>query len=188
MLDYIDPKIISNSILMYFCEKEISIPKLSHMELSDTCLKKLSIYSEEAYFTLTKRLFYDQNYSIEEYISLMQDCHFESVFFNIFLSEKIISFKGLIIHDIISNNDYLSDEFKALSQKIRYAKHLYCTNNEEEIIDAYEKNDYIYMMAISQNTVTPCYILENLSEIKGVKYAHKIRKSSMQILSIKNML
>lgn len=185
LLDYIEPGAINDVSFNYFLTNEISIIKLSHMELSDDFLKKLSDNSEEAYLTLAKRFFFNECYSVNEFIKLLMKCQYESVFLNIFLSEKTISYKGLIIHEIINNNILLSDEFKILSQRIRYAKHLYCTNNEKELKNAYENGDYIYMMAISQNIYTPDYVLKALSRINNIKYASRIRQKSTQTLRLK---
>ena len=107
LLDYIDPKAINDVIFDYFGENRISILRLSHMDLSNNCLKKLSLNSEEAYLTLAKRFFYNEGYSEEEFINLMMNCRYESVFFNIIFSEKTISFKGLIIHNIRTNVQHI---------------------------------------------------------------------------------
>ncbi len=187
ILNFINPDLIDDHCFDYFYKNNISIERLAHLSLKDEFLKVLMQSSDEAYSTLALRYYNNDKYPISDFIELLINCKFETVFLNLFMQSKNINKKNIIIHKIIEKNHFLSQQFKALSKNIQSAKILFCTDDTERIEQAFNDNNYIYFISISQNINTPDYILRSLASIKNIKYGSKIRGYSAETLKIKQL-
>ncbi len=188
LLRYIDADSIDDHCFDYFWENNICLNTLSHMELKDKYLKKLLRYFDEAYIFLARRYYKYDKYSVYEFAELMSKCRYESVFYDLLMNEKNIIDKGNLLHNIILNSTYLSEELKSFSGRIYTAKVLFCTDDIEMIKKYYNKKDHIYLAAISQNVSAPENILCELTRMTGIKFAAHIRENSRETLRIKAML
>lgn len=187
ILDYIDGNVIDDRIFNYLYDNSISLVSLSHCNLNDKYLIKLSNTYEEAFVTLARRYYFQTEHSVLDFTKLMNKCKFESVFMVIFHDETNVTLKGLILHEIIRNSNYCSEELKRISERILFSKQLFCTNDDNLIRYAVSLNDYILLVSISQNINTPTYILEELLNVSKIKYASKIRQNCLETLKIKKI-
>ncbi len=187
-LRYIDVSIFDDYCFNYFWENDISLNTLAHLDLHEKYLKILLHDYEEAYIFLARRYYNYDRYSVYEFVNLISKCKYESVFYDLLLYEKEINSKSNVLHKVIQNSTYLSQELKLFSQRIFKAKMLFCTDDIEMIEAYYNKNDYIYLAAISNNVLTPDNILRNLMQVSNIKYAARIREKSKETLRIKTML
>lgn len=188
LLRYIDVSIFDDYCFNYFWENDICLNTLAHLDLQDKYLKMLLRDYDEAYIFLARRYYHYDRYSVYDFVDLISKCRYESVFYDLLFYEKNINPKSNMIHKVIQNNKHLSQELKSFSHRIYEAKILFCTDDIEMIIAYYEKNDYIYMAAISQNVSTPEDILRDLMQVSNIKFAARIRENSKETLRIKNRL
>ncbi len=181
ILDFLSPESF-NSVFEYLVDEDIAVCKMGHMDLEDDKLEILSGYVEEALFTLAKRIYKGKQYSVDEFCDLLKK-HDTGVI----LDQLLL---------VIPNND---EKKKALyyfySQKEEYGskiielinvEKLIVTENIDEIQKAFESKNYLFYLAISKNLFTPSDILEELSKIKGMKFASEIRTNSQNTKRIKD--
>lgn len=188
ILDYVDEGIVDDRIFNYLYDNNISLNALSHLNLDDKFLLKLSDRFDEAFATLAKRYYNESKYSVLDFFILLTKCKFENIFMTLFCNEQGITPKGLIIHEVIRRNELYSKELKEISERIYFAKQLFCTDNIDIILSAASSNDYILLVSISQNIYTPVYVLNELSNMSKIKYASMIRQNSLATLKIKKHL
>ncbi len=184
LLLHIDTSAFDDRCFNYFYENGLCLCTLAHLPLEDKYLKKLAAVYEEAYIRLAKRYYAGYKYSVSDLAGLLKDCKFESVFENLFTFEKCITPKGIMLHKIIENSPLLSPGLKDISRRIHKAKMLMCTEDVHIIEEYFNKNDYIYMMAISRNPFAPKEILTALTQVSNVKYAAHIREQSRETLKL----
>lgn len=184
--DYIiknlDVEIIDKYLFDYLYKNNICLETLAHMKLNDKHLKKLSADYEEAFITLAIRYFVSDYYSVSELINLLKECKQESVFENLYSLSDGLTEKITAVNYVISESKYLSDDFKAYSDKLYYSKVLMFSNDKNMLIHAFEENEPEYMLSLSKNINTPEYLLNKLTGISKIKYASKIRNNSRETL------
>ncbi len=188
ILDYVDERIVDDRIFNYLYDNNISLDSLSHLNLEDKFLLKLSDRYDEAFVTLAKRYYNESKYSVLDFLNLLKKCKFENTFMTLFSNEQGITPKGLIIHEVIRKSKLYSKELKDISERVFFAKQLFCTDNIELILSAASLKDYILLVSISQNINTPVCILNELSNISKIKFASIIRQNSLATLKIKKTL
>ncbi|MDE6591925.1 MAG: hypothetical protein K2K57_02535 [Oscillospiraceae bacterium] len=186
LLLHIDMSAFDDRCFNYFYENDLCLCTLVHMVMEDKYLKKLAHVYDEAYIRLAKRYYGNYKYSVSDFAGLLKGCKFESVFENLFTFEKYISPKGIVLHKVIEENPLLSPELKDISRRIYKAKMLMCTDDMHMIEEYFNKNDYIYMAAISRNPFAPKDILNALTQVSNVKYASHIREQSRETLKLIN--
>lgn len=184
ILDYLSISVIDSILFDYLFKNNLCLDKLAHFDLNNQHLKKLSVLYDEAFITLAIRYFKSDSYSNLDLIQLLVKCKYESVFEQLFLIEKNFTVKKMSIFYAISKNCYLSDEFKNYANKIYYANVLLFSKDEKMLTDAFEQKDSAYMLSLSKNLYTPKKILNELSNISGIKYASQIRNNSKETLKI----
>lgn len=187
-LKFIDVSVFDDYCFNYFCKNDICLNTLAHLDLQDKYLKILLREYDEAYIFLARRYYNYDRYSVYDFVDLISKCRYESVFYDLLFYEKDINSKSDMIHKVIQNNKYLSQELKSFSQRIYTAKMLFCTDDAEMINTYYGKNDYIYMAAISRNISAPDHILKELMQVSHIKFAARIRENSRETLKIKARL
>ncbi|MDE6665883.1 MAG: hypothetical protein K2K14_06830 [Ruminococcus sp.] len=184
--DYIiknlDAEFIDEYLFDYLYKNNICLETLAHMKLNDKHLKKLSADYEEAFITLAIRYFVSDDYSVSELINLLKECKQESVFENLYSLSDGLTEKITAVNYVISESKYLSDDFKAYSDKLYYSKVLMFSNDKNMLIHAFEENEPEYMLSLSKNINTPEYLLNKLTGISKIKYASKIRNNSRETL------
>ena len=185
IIDCSETEFIDEYLFEYLYKNNICLEKLAHLQLNDKHLKKLSADYEEAFITLAVRYFVSENYSILEFIQLLKECKYKSVFEILYFITDNLTEKLTVVNHIISENRHLSTEFKVYSNKLYRSKLLMFSDKEKILTDAFEENEPEYMLSLSKNINTPEYILNKLTSISGIKYASKIRNNSRKTLEYK---
>ena len=189
ILPYIPEKYIDDDIFNFLLKNKISLIELGHMNLDDNKLKKLIPYCEEALYTFIKRCYCDKQYSPEKFTAEIKKYLNDNVAIQLLYSVPSDIEKRNILLYFCNNSDViLSENVKDITQKSVEVEILKITTDINKIIQAYEKNCYIFHIAISGNYNTPDNILEALSDIRDIKFSKKIRENARNTLKIKKML
>ena len=184
LLPHLSSDSFNDDSLAYFYQNKLGIMAMCHKPLPDEWLLKYSIFDDEPLYILTDR-YCNNDYSnrqfvqfIETYI-LSRPKLYEYVLEYFTYGEK---WKIAII---------LGTRCSDFAIKKAANDHLEClfisnTHNTEKIVEAYEKHraDSQFLISIAENPATPCYILHELAKVSGIKYAHKIRKLSTEMLAL----
>lgn len=182
--DYIDANILTDSSIKYFIEHNIELVALSHMNLSDKWLIKLSNDFDEALLTISKRFYQDSNYSTQQFMALLIRFKEKAdVFLTLLLLKNINHEKNKALIYYLSV--YCSDKEQIREETLFYV--LSYTDDITFIRECYKTNKYKLLLAISKNYFTPNDILEELLHIKDIKMAKAIRLSSAETLKCKNL-
>lgn len=187
-IEYVSTDCIDDECFEYFYNNDIILCTLAHLDLPDKYLKRLSGKYEEAYMTLAKRYYSDGKYSLAEFAELMSRCKNKAVIEQVFLIQRGVTAKGVLLNEIVQASPCLDDEIKSLSGRIHKAGQLMLSDSEEMIEEFFLKNDCIYNIAISRNIKAPDCILEKLTETRGMKYSKQIRIFSRETLKAKKFL
>jgi hypothetical protein len=184
ILDYLSPKSLTQPVFDYLIKYEIGIVALAHMDLDDSKLKILSKYAEEALFTLAKPYYTNDNYSVDDFINLINNYNNDMLFEQLIFEKPSDSRKENALIYFYYNKEQHIEKIN----KIIMANKLKIENNLDEIEKAYKLEDFYFNLAISDNLFTPYCILEEMSEITGIKFASKIRMNSRKTIKIKAIL
>jgi hypothetical protein len=178
---------ISSNLFDYLVENKIALVPLAHLNLDNNKLEKISKYEADALFTLAKRYYENESYSIDLFCEFLSK-HISGEMYEqlTFLSKGELNKKNLLHYFICQTN--VSVEIKEEIQKIIRAEELSITNDISKLRNAYEENDSLLLLSISSNFFTPIDILEKLSVIPKVKHASLIRKNSLRQLELKKSI
>ena len=159
--DYIDANILTDSSIKYFIEHNIELVALSHMNLSDKWLIKLSNDFDEALLTISKRFYQDSNYTTQQFMALLIRFKEKAdVFLTLLLLKNINHEKNKALIYYLSV--YCSDKEKIREETLFYV--LSYTDDITFIRECYKTNKYKLLLAISKNYFTPNDILEYFKE------------------------
>lgn len=182
--NFIDADMLTDSSIKYFIDHNIELVALSHMNLSDKWLIKLSNDFDEALLTISKRFYQDENYSTEQFMALLiQFIEKADVFLSLLFLKNINYQKNKALIYYLSI--YCSDKERIHEETLFYV--LSYTDDINFIRQCYKTYKYKLLLAISQNYFTPNDILEELLHIKDIKMAKAIRLSSSETLKCKNL-
>lgn len=189
LLSVIDPKGLSEKVLNYLIQNNISLLRLCHMQLQDKWLIKLLEYDEAPLYTLSKRFYLSKEYSSIDFLEFYNHYLFNKSDLSLYLLElfedsdkrSLLLFLCLI-NEEFKYREYL--EWHQVSDRVR------CSTYSEEIVDIYNayRNNGIVLSKIATNYFTPNEILLELLSVKGIKYASQIRRSSEKTLKLKQSI
>jgi len=175
---FINVKCLKDELLDYLIDNNIANEFLGHLKLPDKYLWKLVDKTEEAVLTLGKRMYIEQKYKCGEFQDFLAKFSNKYWLWDSLLNVKPVcnEKKKILIKMLfkITNFDDLKRKVitTTVSNRIKNTKSII-------VIKKYYKTMIPeYLLAISQNPLTPIYMLENLVNIKGIKYANQIRDFS----------
>lgn len=175
LLQFINPKLLPNELIDYFIENEIALSILGHLPLDDMFLWKLVGVSGEAILTLGKRYYLNDVYTNENFTFMLEKFKDNYELWNMLLD--IIPHNGEK-RKILIKNLFIYTNFEELKRMI-IEENIENMLKKTQIVSIIKKkfacNNYRYLRGIAQNPITPISLLENLTEIKDVKYAKQIR-------------
>lgn len=184
-LFYIHKDSLNDELIDYLITNRISILKLGHLLLPDKFLLRIANQVDEAVLTLGKRYYTDKNYSSYDFAELLKN--FKD---NEWLWRSLVNMdsecdekRRVLLKSLFSITDF--KELKRLVVEQQIEKHLAKTKSTKQIEKYYRTNNFCYIRAIAENPITPIYILNELVNIKNVKYANQIRTLASKNLSMK---
>lgn len=180
---------IPNELIEYLIKKDISLLSLCHLPLEDKWLMKLMDYDDAPLYTLAKRYYLSDKYSMLDFSKFYQQ-YMRS---NSSVSTHLLELYGntdkrsLLIF-LCQNNKEFKDKEK-LEWNI-VADQVKVSAESDNIADVYQKykNVGVIMLAIAGNLFSPDNILAELSLVKGVSYATEIRKTSKETLKLRKTI
>ncbi|MDR2527433.1 MAG: hypothetical protein LBD04_00225 [Synergistaceae bacterium] len=184
LLDYLPPKSISQNVFDYLLKNKIGLTSLAHMNLDDNKLKKLTIYADEALYTLAQRYYGKKEYSVADFAGFLCKYNDDALVEQLGFIKPDNPEKEHILFYFYSKDEKHQSEINKLIE----SKYLEITDDYSKIQTAWKSNEPIYNLALSKNIFTSVDILEALTNISGVKNASCIRRNSRETLSLKKYL
>ena len=189
LLSIMSPDELSEDILNYLIQNRISLTRLCHMQLQDKWLIKLISCDEAPLYTLAKRYYLSDKYSLLDFLQFYNQyllnksdvcLHLLDIYGN---ADK----RGLLIFLCSKNEDF---EHKKMLQWHRVADQVRGLTNSTDIKSIYKEyqNVSIVLAEIASNYFTSEEILLELLSAKGIKYANTIRKNSEETLKLKRIV
>lgn len=189
LLSIMSPNELSENVLNYLIENRISLPILCHMQLQDKWLTKLLSFDEAPLYTLAKRYYLLDQYSLLDFLQFYNQylwnksdlcLHFLDIYGNV---DK----RGLLIFLCSKNEEF---DHKEMLQWHQIADQIHGLTNSTDIKAIYKEyqNVGIVLTEIASNYFTSEEILLELLSVKGIKYANKIRKNSEETLKLKRIV
>lgn len=175
---FINVNCLNDELLEYLINNNIANVVLGHLKLPDKYLWKLVNSIEEAVLTLGKRLYIKEKYTCKEFIDYLTKFEDKYWLWDSLLNiEPTCNKKRKILVKMLFKITSFDDLKKkvitiVVSNKLKDTKSI-------NVIEKYCKTmNPEYLLAISQNSITPIYILESLINMKKIKYANQIRNFS----------
>ena len=202
ILDYFEKLLhqgaFTEAVLCELIEKEIALGEIAHLPLPDEVLLKLlqkdSILCAEAGFTLIDNAL-SNTVSVEKFHDTFVKCCRENVCDYIFRKMlTILNLDALLcakFHDAVQTIKQTYDTASDIYGKaLQYENYLLLlqTADEDLIARLFQKKNFVYYLAISQNDNSPDCLLSELTELKGMKFAGNIRNNAKQTLARKKGL
>ena len=189
LLSVMPPDGLSEDVFHYLTQKQISLLTLCHMQLQDQWLMKLTVYDDAPIYTLATRYYLSDYYSSLDFVQFYHQylrgrsdisLHLLDVYGNV---DK----RGLLIF-LCSNHAEFEDREKLQWHKV--ADQVRGMTNGKDIESVYQEHRGvgIVLNEIASNYFTPDKILLELLSVKGILYAHKIRKNSEKTLKLKQIV
>lgn len=183
ILLYVPESLLTDELLGYLINNKVALTALGHKKLKEKWLKKLSKHVPEAALTLADEYSSD-HCSPEQFRSFLEENAANADVMLYLLSIcRLDEVKRKLAYFYISR--YGEPTVAETARQYTYAWYLSITDRVPDIYEAMKKGDPLYLTAISSNLNTPNEILENLSQIKGVKNSSAIRQNSRQTLKWK---
>lgn len=179
---------LSEELLGYLIQNQISLCTLCHLPLQDKWLMKLMDFDYAPLYTLAKRYYLSDQYSSLEFLQ----------FYNQYLHNRNdVSFHLLEIYRnadkqklllFLCLNDKKFEDRETL-QWYQAADLVRGLSDPKEIACIYEeyRNVGVVMAEIARNYFTSDEILLELSSVKGIRNAAEIRKMSKNTLQLKQI-
>lgn len=183
ILEQIEPDCLSDPLLKYFFEHKIALTTLGHMELPNQWLKRFGQYVEEALFTLGKRLYRNEEYSVADFANLLTEYQSDSLL-NILISQTPShqSKRSVLVR---ACSEYGSADTQRSCSSMLQRERLLLSVDPVALNNAYYGDrDPEVLLALSQNLFTPKDVLEALTQIKSVSKAQIIRQSAQTTLKL----
>lgn len=188
ILSVISPASLSDGTIKYLIEHNIGIISLCHMQLSDYWLKELIPYDEAPLINLAKRYYLSDKYSTMDFSKFYLKYLSHNSHVSIYLLDlyNYTPKRGLLIY--LCHTD-VNFEYKEKLNLYIVADQARSITESAEIIDIYEryKNNGIILLSLAENPFTPSYIILEMTKIKGVSYASKIRATSRNTMLVQNL-
>jgi hypothetical protein len=175
-LGYIDNESLTDEVFNYFYKNNVAITALGHLPLKDEFLWRLAEQVEESILTLGVRYYTDDKYSVEEFRNFLLKFTTYDWLWNTLISTNTNNpNKDKVLKKILfSATDFDNYKQKLIEQSIE--KNLKVTKRVNVINKYYRINNPRYLRGVSQNPITPLSILEELINVKNIKYARDIRQ------------
>ncbi|AUG58266.1 hypothetical protein [Acetivibrio saccincola] len=182
---FINVKCLKDELLDYLIDNNIANEILGHLKLPDKYLWKLVDKTEEAVLTLGKRMYIEEKYKYEEFQDFLAKFPNKYWLWNSLLNVEPIcnEKKKILIKMLFKITNF--DDLKKKVITITVSNRIKNTKSIIVIKKYYKTMIPEYLLAISQNPITPIYMLENLVNIERIKYANQIRNFSKINLSSK---
>jgi len=189
LLPIMKPDELSEDVFNYLIQNRISLLTLCHMQLHDEWLMKLMEYDESPVYTLAKRYYLSDKYSLLDFLKFYNQYlhNRDEVSLHLLDIYGKVDKRGLLIF-LCSNNENFEDTEKL--KWYRIADQVQGITNSTDIQSIYKEYQTvgIILAEIANNYFTPKEILLELSSVKGILYANKIRKSSEKTLKLKQLV
>ena len=180
------PEEISEDVLAYLIQNNISSLALCHMQLQDKWLKKLVVFDDAPLYTLAKRYYLLEKYSPLDFLQFYNQYlrNRDDVSMHLLDLYKTADKRGLLIFLCSNNTNFENAEMLKWHQ---VADQVRVLTNSEEITTIYKayQNIGIVLTEIAGNYFSSEDILLELLSIKGITHANKIRKASENTLKLK---
>lgn len=187
LLDYINIQSFSMDIIEYMIDKNVGIEKVSHMQLNDNIMMKLVSINEDANMLLARKFYTNDNYTEEDFIKFFYDNYSDKVYEYLCILNGKSFYKEEII-DYIAKNKSHNQLILKIAQERAKARELRYEVNNDILIRYVDKKNYIYNLQIAENIFASEQILEELKNLKGMKYCKEIKKKAIYTLKKKNMI
>jgi len=186
-LPFIKVDCLTDDLLEYLITQKIAVDTLAHLSLPDKYLWMLTQYAEEALITLGKRYFISDNYSVEEFSSLLKQAPSTYWLWSslLFVTTNNVYKRKTLIKSLFLLTDF-ADLKENVIEEITEGI-LSRTSRIDVIIKHYAIDKPRLLRGIAQNRFTPKDILIELSHVENVKFAKQIRQMSSDNLKTKLM-
>ena len=188
ILSSFDISHISDEIIEYLIENKISLLMLCHLDLLDKWLLKLIDYDDAPIYTISKRYYLSDEYSLDQF----------EKFYNSYLCKyNYVALHLLEFYDFSTKREllkYLCFNDNSFSEKETLNQY-FIADRVKTLIDSNEITSFYkecsksskVLLSIANNYFTPEDILKELSTIKNIKCAFKIRASCRENLRIRSL-
>jgi hypothetical protein len=178
-LCFLDNDWFPETIFNYLYENKLALTTMCHLPLRDEFLWKLVNTEEEAILTLGTRYYTLEKYSIdafERFLLRFKTCNW--LWRCLISTTTSDTKKKKLFRRLLFNNTKFHD-YKVLIIEKTIEERLKKTHCIKLINKYYKLNNCRYYVGIAQNPNTPINILEELLQLKNVKYAKLIREFSL---------
>ena len=178
ILLYVPESMLTDELLGYLISSRIALTALGHKQLGEKWLKKLSRDVPEAALTLADEYSSDRC-SPEQFRDFLEEnsANADVLLYVLSVCRLDETKRKLAYYDICRCGEPAAAE---TARQCTYAWVLSITDRVQDIRDAMETGNPLYLAAIASNLHTPDELLERLSQIKGVKNSSVIRQASRQ--------
>lgn len=181
LLDFIDIKSFSATIIEYMIRENIGIEKISHMPLREELLSKLACVNEDANMILAKKMYTDSKYGEKELMEYFAKNYDDNVYEYLCVLNGSVPEKELLI-DYIADKKSENESIRTLIYKRAKARTLRYETNNNILLNYLKENEYIYDLEIANNIFASEQILVELKELKGIKYCKEIKRRAEETL------
>lgn len=188
LLSIMSPNELSEGLLNYLIQNQISLLRLCHLPLQDKWLMKLIDYDDAPLYTLAKRFYLSDQYSPLEFLQFYkQYLHSKNDISLHLLDVYRNAVKRRLLLFLCLNDKEFEDKEKL--QWYQIADQVRGVSNSKDITCIYKEylNVGIVMTEIASNYFTSEEILLELSSAKGIQHASEIRKLSKNTLRLKRI-
>lgn len=187
LLDFIDIKSFSATIIEYMIRENIGIEKISHMPLREELLSKLACVNEDANMILAKKMYTDSKYGEKELMEYFAKNYDDNVYEYLCVLNGSVPEKELLI-DYIADKKSENESIRTLIYKRTKARTLRYETNNNILLNYLKENEYIYDLEIANNIFASEQILVELKELKGIKYCKEIKRRAEETLRKKYVI
>ena len=188
LLSIMSPNALSEDVLNYLIQNRISLTRLCHMQLQDKWLAKLISCDEAPLYTLAKRFYLSDKYSLLDFLQFYNKYLWNKsdVCLHLLDMYENVDKRGLLIFLCSKNEKF---EHKEMLQWHQVADQVRGLTNSTDIKSIYNEyqNVGIVLTEIASNYFTSEEILLKLLSVKEIKCANKIRKRSEETLKLKRI-
>ena len=188
LLSVMSPNELSEDVLSYLIQNGISLPTLCHMQLQDKWLMKLIAYDDAPLYTLAKRYYLSDKYSMLDFFQFYDQYlrNRDEVSLQLLDIYGNADKRGFLIFLCSNNKEF---EYKERLQWHQVADQVQSLTNSKEIESIYKayRNVGTVLAKVATNYFTSEEVLLELLSVKGITYANEIRKNSEKTLKMKRI-